>query len=73
MLLNLGGLNKPRKNHKERQKEMNKVYRGWLISTIDRDKGTFKAVKDREAIIGTMEQIQREIDRKELEEVRKYD
>ena len=52
---------------------MNKVYRGWLISTIDRDKGTFKAVKDREAIIGTMEQIQREIDRKELEEVRKYD
>lgn len=52
---------------------MNKIYRGWLISTADKEKGIFKAVKDREAIIGTMEQIQREIDRKALEEVRKYD
>lgn len=52
---------------------MNKIYRGWLISTVDKEKGTFKAVKDREAFIGTMEQIRREIDRKALEEVRKYD
>lgn len=52
---------------------MNKIYRGWLISTVDKKKGTFKAVKDREAIIGTMEQIRREIDRKALEEVRKND
>lgn len=52
---------------------MNKIYRGWLISTVDKEKGTFKAVKDREAIIGTIEQIQREIDRKVLEEVRKND
>ena len=48
---------------------MNKIYRGWLISTVDKGKGTFKAVKDREAIIGTMEQIRREIDRKALEDL----
>lgn len=52
---------------------MNKIYRGWLISTVDKEKGTFKAVKDREAIIGTIEQIQREIDRKVLEETREND
>ena len=50
---------------------MDKIYRGWLISTVDKKKGTFKAVKDREAIIGTMEQIRREIDKKALEEMRK--
>lgn len=61
------------KKYKERQKEMNKIYRGWLISTVDKKKGTFKAVKDREAIIGTMEQIQREIDRKALEELTSED
>ena len=50
---------------------MNKIYRGWFISTLEKRYNTYKAVKGQEIIIGTQEQIMREIDRKALEEIRK--
>lgn len=49
---------------------MTKIYRGWWISTVDKRENTYKAVKGQEIIIGTKEQIIREIDRKALEELR---
>lgn len=54
----------------KREKTMTKIYRGWWISTIDKKENTYKAVKGQESIIGTKEQIIREIDRKALEELR---
>lgn len=49
---------------------MKKIYRGWWLSNID--KKQVQAVKGREKIIGTREQVQREIDKRALDELRKF-
>ena len=48
------------------------IYRGWFFQTIEKhDKEiVYKAVKDREAIIGTAEEIKRCIDERELKKMR---
>ena len=46
------------------------MYRGWFISTTDEPE-KFKAVKGKQVIVGNIEQIKREIDRRTLEELRK--
>ena len=48
---------------------MKKVYRGWWISTIDKEQ--MQAVKGKERIIGTEQQIKCEIDRRQFEEMKK--
>lgn len=48
---------------------MKRLYRGWWVSTIDKE--TYQAVKGCNRIIGTYDQIQREIDRRALEDLRK--
>lgn len=49
---------------------MKRVYRGWSISRNLIDPEKFHAVKGKERITGTAEQIQKEIDRRALEELR---
>ena len=50
---------------------MQKIYRGWYISRDPFDKEKFQAVKGKERIVGTEEQIRHEIDRRTFEEMRK--
>ena len=50
---------------------MKKIYRGWYISRDPFDKEKFQAVKGKERIVGTEEQIRHEIDRRTFEEMRK--
>lgn len=47
---------------------MKKIYRGWWISTIDKEQ--MQAVKGKERIIGTEQQIKCEIDRRRFEEMK---
>ena len=49
---------------------MNRVYRGWFISKDPLNKDQLQAAKGKEVIIGTIDQIYREIDRKALEEAK---
>lgn len=51
---------------------MKKIYRGWYISHDPLDKTKYNAVKGKEKIIGTEEQIRREIDRRAFEELKKF-
>lgn len=51
-------------------KEMNRVYRGWFISKDPLNKDQLQAAKGKEIIIGTIDQIYREIDRRALEEAK---
>ena len=48
---------------------MKKIYRGWWISTINKEQ--MQAVKGRDRIIGTEQQIKCEIDRRQFEEMKK--
>lgn len=50
---------------------MKKMYRGWWISRDPLDKDKCNAVKGKEKIIGTEEQVRREIDRREFEELKR--
>lgn len=50
---------------------MKKIYRGWYISRDPFDKEKFQAVKGKERIVGTEEQIRHKIDRRTFEEMRK--
>ena len=50
---------------------MKKIYRGWYISRDPFDKDQLQAVKGKERIVGTEEQIRHEIDRRTFEEMRK--
>ena len=50
---------------------MNRVYRGWFISKDPMTKGQMKAVKGRESIIGTIEEIVKEIDQRAIKETKK--
>lgn len=50
---------------------MKKIYRGWFISKNPFDPEKFQAVKGNERIIGTEEQIQREIDIRAFKEMEK--
>lgn len=50
---------------------MKKAYRGWHISRDPFDKEKLQAVKGKERITGTAEQLQRVIDERALEELRK--
>lgn len=52
-------------------KKMNRVYRGWFISKDPIIKGQMKAVKGRESIIGTIEEIVKEIDQRAIKETKK--
>lgn len=49
---------------------MNRVYRGWFISKDPLNKDQLQAAKGNEIIIGTIDQIYREIDRRTLEEAK---
>ena len=53
-----------------KEKGMNRVYRGWFISKDPLNKDQLQAVKGKEVIIGTIDQIYREIDRRALEEAK---
>ena len=50
---------------------MKKIYRGWYISKEPIEKGLMQAIKGKERIVGTEEQIRHEIDRRTFEEMRK--
>ena len=51
-------------------KKMNRVYRGWFISKDPLNKDQLQAAKGKEIIIGTIDQIYREIDRRALEDAK---
>lgn len=48
-----------------------KIHRGWYISRDPFDKDRFQAVKGKERITGSAEQIIQAIDRRTLEEMKK--
>nr|DAO47362.1 MAG TPA: Protein of unknown function (DUF3319) [Caudoviricetes sp.] len=50
---------------------MKKVYRGWYISKDFFNPDKFQAVKGNESITGTKEELQREIDHRAFEEMRR--
>ena len=50
---------------------MKKIYRGWWISRDYFNPDKLQAVKENERITGTEEELQREIDRRALEETRR--
>lgn len=49
---------------------MKKIYRGWQISRDPIDKDKFQAVKGKERITGTIEQVQHEIEKRALKEMK---
>lgn len=50
---------------------MKSMYRGWYIGRDPFDKEKLRAVKGNESITGTEEELQREIDHRVMEEMRR--
>lgn len=56
---------------KFRRRNVKSMYRGWYISRDPFDKEKLRATKGNESITGTEEELQREIDHRAFEEMRR--